>query len=80
MVPAAALVGTVFTKPVLLVEELAEVMLAYEYMERLCKQKGLSHKTASECRRHIYTHLMTRGDRVRKLADMLIGYFNREES
>ena len=69
-----------FTKPVLLVEELAEVMLAYEYMERLCKQKGLSHKTASECRRHIYTHLMTRGDRVRKLADMLIGYFNREES
>ena len=63
-----------------LVEELAEVMQAYEYMERLCKQKGLSHETASECRRHIHAHLMARGDRVRKLADMLIGYFNREES
>ena len=63
-----------------LVEELDDVMLAYEYMEQLCKQEGLSHKTALECRRYINQNLMTKGDRVRRLADMLIAYFNREES
>lgn len=63
-----------------LVDELDEVMRAYEYMEGLCKQKGLSHKTASKCRKYINAHLMTKGDRVRRLADMLIDYFNREES
>ena len=63
-----------------LVEELDDVMHAYEYMEQLCKQYGLSHKTASECRRYINQNLMTKGDRVRRLADMLIAYFNREEA
>ena len=63
-----------------LVEELDDVMQAYEYMEHLCKQDGLSHKTASECRRYINMNLMTKGDRVRRLVDMLIAYFNREEA
>jgi len=63
-----------------LVEELDEVMQAYGYTQQLCKQDGLSHRTASECRRYVNTHLMTGGDRVRRLADMLIGYFNREEA
>ena len=63
-----------------LVEELDDVMQAYEYMEQLCKQEGLSHRTALECRRYINTHLMTKGDRTRRLADMLIAYFNREEA
>ena len=63
-----------------LVEELDDVMHAYEYMEQLCKQYGLSHKTASECRRYINQNLMTKGDRVRRLTNMLIAYFNREEA
>ena len=63
-----------------LVEELEDVMQAYEYMEQLCKQEGLSHRTALECRRYVNTHLMTKGDRTRRLADMLIAYFNREEA
>ena len=63
-----------------LVEELDDVMHAYEYMEKLCKQEGLSHRTASECRRYVNQNLMTKGDRVRRLADMLIAYFNREEA
>ena len=63
-----------------LVEELDDIMQAYEYMEQLCKQEGLSHKTASECRRCINQNLMTKGDRVRRLAGMLIAYFNREEA
>ena len=63
-----------------LVEELDCVMQAYEYMEQLCKQDGLSHRTASECRRYINRNLMTKGDRVRILADMLIAYFNGEEA
>ena len=58
-----------------LVEELDDVMHAYEYMEKLCKQEGLSHRTASECRRYVNQNLMTKGDRVRRLADMLIAYF-----
>ena len=63
-----------------LVEELDDVMHAYEYMEQLCKQYGLSHKTASEYRRYINQNLMTKGDRVRRLTNMLIAYFNREEA
>ena len=63
-----------------LVEELDDVMHAYEYMEKLCKQEGLSHRTASECRRYINQNLMTKGDRVRRLTNMLIAYFNREEA
>jgi len=63
-----------------LVEEFDDVMQACKYMEQLCKQEGLSHRTASECRRYINQNLMTKGDRVRRLADMLITYFNREEA
>ena len=62
-----------------LIDELDCVMKAYEHMERLCKQKGLSRETADECRRHIRASLMTQGDRVRRLADRLIDYFDTEE-
>jgi hypothetical protein len=60
-----------------LVEELDDVMNGYEYMEQLCKQKGLSHKTASICREYVNRNFMTKGDRVRMLGDMIIHYFNR---
>lgn len=63
-----------------LVQELDDVMKGYEYMEQLCKQKGLSHKTASMCREYVNRNFMTKGDRVRMLGDMVIRYFNREES
>ena len=63
-----------------LVEELDEVMQGYEYMEQLCKQKGLSHKTASLCRDYVNRNFMTKGDRVRRLGDMINCYFYREES
>jgi hypothetical protein len=63
-----------------LVEELNEVMEGYEYMEQLCKQKGLSRKTASFCRDYVNRNFMTKGDRVRMLGDMIIHYFNREEA
>jgi hypothetical protein len=63
-----------------LVEELDEVMKGYEYMEQLCKQKGLSHETALLCRDYVNKNFMTKGDRVRMLGDMIIQYFNREEA
>lgn len=63
-----------------LVEELDDVMNGYEYMEQLCKQKGLSHKTASICREYVNRNFMTKGDRGRMLGDMIIHYFNREKS
>ena len=63
-----------------LVEELDEVMQGYEYMEQLCKQKGLSHKTASLCRDYVNRNFMKKGDRVRRLGDMINCYFYREES
>ncbi len=62
-----------------LVEELDEVMKGYEYMEQLCKQEGLSHRTATICRDYVNRHFMTMGDRVRRLGDMIIRYFNKEE-
>ena len=62
-----------------LVEELHDVMTGYEYMERLCKEDGFSHKTARMCRDHVVRNFMTRGDRVRRLGDMIISYLNREE-
>ena len=62
-----------------LVEELDEVMKGFEYMEQLCKQEGLSHRTASMCRDYVNRNFMTMGDRVRRLGDMIIRYFNKEE-
>ena len=62
-----------------MVEELDDVMTGYEYMEQLCKEDGLSHKTARICRDYVVRNFMTKGDRVRKLGDMIICYFNREE-
>jgi hypothetical protein len=62
-----------------LVEELDEVMQGYEYMEQLCKQEGLSHRTASMCRDYANKRFMTKGDRVRSLGNMIISYFNKEE-
>ena len=62
-----------------LVEELNDVMAGYEYMEQLCKEEGLSHKTARMCREYVVKNFMNKGDRVRKLGDMIICYFNREE-
>lgn len=50
-----------------LVEELNDVMTGYEYMELLCKEDGLSHKTARICRDYVVRNFMTKGDRVRKL-------------
>ena len=63
-----------------LVEELHDVMTGYEYMEKLCKQEGLSHRTAQACRDYIVRNFMTKGDRVRALGDMIIRYFNNEET
>ena len=62
-----------------LVEELDDVMTGYE-LERLCKDEGLSHKTARACRDYVARNFMTKGDRVRKLGEMITGYFNREEA
>ena len=62
-----------------MVEELDDVMTGYEYMEQLCKEDGLSHKTARICRDYVVRNFMTKGDRVRKLGGMIICYFNREE-
>jgi hypothetical protein len=62
-----------------LVEELYDVMTGYEYMEQLCKEKGLSHKTARMCRDYVARNFMPKGDRVRKLGNMITSYFNREE-
>ena len=63
-----------------LVEELNDVMVGYEYMEQLCKEEGLSHKTARMCRDYVVKNFMTKGDRVRRLGNMIINYFYREEA
>ena len=44
----------------------------------MCKNEGLSHKTARMCRDYVVRNFMTKGDRVRRLGNMLVTYFNRE--
>ena len=61
-----------------LVEELEEVAECYEKVLSICKAKGLSRKTAKECTSIINRSLMGRGDRLTRLADMMIGYFKKE--
>ena len=55
-------------------------MAAYRYMEHLCKEKGLSRTTVSECVSHIGRTLMLSGERPRRLGNLLLGYFQKEAS
>jgi len=63
-----------------LVEELHDVMELYRHMEKLCKEKGLSHETAAECRRCITRTLLQGSERTRRLGGLLIEYIRQEES
>jgi len=63
-----------------LVEELHDVMELYRHMEKLCKEKGLSHETAAECRKCITRTLLQGSDRMRRLGELLIEYITQEES
>lgn len=59
-------------------EELKEVLSSFEFMEKLVKEKGLSHETVSTCKRHIVERLCRGTLRQRKVGEELLGYFNRE--
>jgi len=63
-----------------LVEELEEVAKCYEEVLSICKSKGLSRKTAKKCTVVIKRHLMGRGVRASRLAEMMLGYFRKETS
>lgn len=62
------------------IDEMAEVMDWYRYLLKLCKENGLSRKTAKECRRYIHEHFIVGVERQRQLGELLIAYFNQEES
>ena len=61
-----------------LVEELEEAAECYEKVLSICKSEGLSRKTAKECTGIINRSLMGRGDRLTRLAGMMLGYFRKE--
>ena len=61
-----------------LVEELSEVMSCFREVLALCKDAGLSRRTAMECITVINRQLMGRGERLTRLGCMMIGYFTRE--
>lgn len=61
-----------------LIEEMQEVMDAFRFMERLCKEEGLSHETAGKCLSCINATLALGGLRPRRLGELLKGYFRRE--
>ena len=61
-----------------LVEELQEVAECYEHVLSVCKSKGLSFATSKECVSIINHRLMGRGQRLTRLAEMLLGYFRKE--
>lgn len=62
------------------IDEMAEVMDWYRHLLKLCKENGLSHKTAGKCRRYIQEHFILGDERQRLLGELLIGYFDKEES
>lgn len=61
-----------------LIEELHEVMSCFREVLMLCKESGLSRKTAMQCVSLINRGLMGRGERLTKLGSMMIGYFAQE--
>lgn len=61
-----------------LVEELNEVMSCFREVLGICKESGLSGRTAALCVSIINRELMGRGDRLTKLGSMMTGYFTQE--
>lgn len=61
-----------------LVEELSEVMSCFREVLTLCKDSGLSRRTAMQCVAIINREFMGRGERLTKLGGMMIGYFTQE--
>ena len=61
-----------------LVDELSEVMSCFRKVLTLCKESGLSRKTAMESVAVINQELMGRGGRLTRLGGMMIGYFATE--
>lgn len=61
-----------------LVEELSEVMSCFREVLTLCKDSGLSRRTAMQCVAIINREFMGRGERLTKLGGMMTGYFTQE--
>lgn len=61
------------------IEELYEIMTAYEQIQQLCKKKGLSKQTANTCRKIVYKKLMGGNGRMQKLGNYILEYFLKEE-
>lgn len=61
-----------------LVDELQEVAECYEKILSVCKSEGLSFATFKVCSTIIKRSLMGRGQRLTRLAEMLLGYFRKE--
>lgn len=63
-----------------LVEELNEVMSCFREVLSICKESGLSGRTAALCVSLINRELTGRGDRLTKLAGMMTGYLTQESA
>ena len=61
-----------------LVEELNEVMDCFRKVLDICKDRGLSRKSVLECNAVIRQGLMGRGNRLTRLGDMMLRYFDEE--
>ena len=61
-----------------IVEELDEVLSACSDIMRICKQEGLSQKSACQCKAIIRHRFQAGSERCRQLYDLMSGYFDRE--
>lgn len=61
-----------------LIEELTDVMSAYEQIQSSCKHAGFSKKTADKCQTIVYRSLMTRGNRTRTIGYRILDYIRNE--
>lgn len=62
------------------IDEMKEIMDLFRVVEKKCKDHGLSHTTARDCRRMINGSLMMGNERQRIIGKKLIEYFYREEN
>lgn len=63
-----------------LVEELNEVMDSFRKVLETCKERDLSKKSAKERNTIIHQGLMSRGDRLTRLGEMMLRYFAEDVS
>ncbi len=61
-----------------MIEELQTVVSCIRYIEDKCKHEGLAEKTVNDCIEHIHNTICKGNERMKKLADSIVGFLKEE--